>query len=187
MRICDPIALSFRYALVGVEPAIEQKRENVRAAVLDCDGEETAAVPADGVGQGSRSVEGAEPFEVTLGDRGTEVFITSGFLLLFNLRRLLAALFVLDDRDDLIVASVSGEHPGGGRVTMWIDARTRVRAVLHQEANHFRQTIHDREVNWPMLVAVRYRHIGEFGASLQHLVSSSHIVRCERYRQGGGR
>jgi hypothetical protein len=42
-------------------------------------------------------------------------------------------------------------------------------------------------VNWPMLVAVRYRHIGEFGASLQHLVSSSHIVRCERYRQGGGR
>lgn len=146
--------------------------------MLDCNGEEAAAVPADGVGQASRSVAGAEPFDVALGNCGTEVFITSGFLLLFNLSGLLAALFVLDDRNDLIVPTVFGEHPGGRRVTMRIDAHPRVRALLHQEANHFRQAIHDREVNWPMLVAVRHRHIGEFGANLQHLARQTQIVRA---------
>ncbi len=61
MRVCDPIAFAFCNALVGIETKIEEEGEDVRAVMFDCDGQKTALVPADGVGERAGGVAGAEP------------------------------------------------------------------------------------------------------------------------------
>jgi hypothetical protein len=113
-------------------------------------------------------VTGTEPFEIALCDGVAELFIASDFfwLLLFPVRRLLAVLFVFNDRNDLVVAPVFGEHPRGSSGAVWIDAFPSAGTVLHQEPHHLERAVPDGKVNGAVLVTVGHRHISQLGAGL---------------------
>jgi hypothetical protein len=95
----------------------------------------------------------------------------------------LAALFNLDEGNDVVIAPVFGEHEGGGGVTVGIDARPRVGALLHLKVHHFRRAIHDGKVNRASLIAVGHGHVGQFRASVEHAASLGEVVGADSIRK----
>ena len=146
--------------------------------MLDCDGEKAALTPADGVGQRARGVASAEPLDVAVGGGRASLFVARDSLPFFPFtgRRHLAALFLLDEGNDLVITSVVGEHPGGGRVAMGVDSGPRAGAMPHEETHHFRRAIHDGKVNRAALIAIGQGHVGQLGANVQHRAGLGEIA-----------